>query len=152
MMKTIVADASVLLKAYLRDETDTSSVDAMLQDLAEGRLTIAVPYLLRYEVSNALWAAARQGRISTLDALIAQSEFLKIDLSYYEREDLLIDALTLAQQYDRSVYDSAYLALAQHLGVWCFTGDRRLYNALYPRLSFIRWVGDYNWEEIPEAP
>lgn len=59
MIKTIVADASVLLKAYLRDEADTSKVDAMLQDLVEERLIIAAPYLLRYEVSNALWAAAR---------------------------------------------------------------------------------------------
>ncbi|MCS7191206.1 MAG: type II toxin-antitoxin system VapC family toxin, partial [Fimbriimonadales bacterium] len=59
-------------------------------------------------------------------------------------------ALTLAQQYDRSVYDCAYLALAQQLGVWFFTGDRRLYNALQPHLAFVRWVGDYNWEVLPE--
>lgn len=150
MTKTIVADASVLLKAYLRDEDDTSAVDAMLNDLAEGRLVIAAPYLLRYEVSNALWAAARQGRISHQDALIAQSEFLKIGLAYSESDAMFTDALLLAQQYGRSVYDSAYLALAQQLGVWCFTGDRRLYNALHSHLNFVRWVGDYKWDEIPE--
>mgnify|MGYP000097264825 CR=1 FL=1 len=150
MTKTIVADASVLLKAYLRDEADTSAVDAMLNDLAEGRLAIAAPYLLRYEVSNALWAAARQGRISSQDAIVAQAEFLKIRLAYSESDAMFTDALLLAQQYGRSVYDSAYLALAQQLDVWCFTGDRRLYNALHTHLNFVRWVGDYRWDEIPE--
>ncbi len=148
-VKTVVVDASVALKAYLRDESDVSRVDALLQDLSDGRLKIAAPSLMRYEISNALWAAARQGRITAADALTAQAAFFQIDIEYYEREDLLTDALRLAQQHGRSVYDSAYVALAQRLGVWLFTGDRRLHNALSPHLNCVRWIGDYQYELIP---
>lgn len=147
--KTIVADASAILKTYLRDETDVQSVDAMLDDLWRGRLKIVAPSLLRYEISNALWAAARQGRISIEEALAAQTDFLKINIDYMEPDNLFADALNIAFQHNRSVYDSAYVALAQKMGVWFFTGDRRLYNVLSPRLSLMRWVGDYNYEEIP---
>ncbi|MCX7993118.1 MAG: type II toxin-antitoxin system VapC family toxin [Fimbriimonadales bacterium] len=148
-VKTVVADASVLLKAYLRDESDVSSVDAMLQDLSDGRLRIAAPSLMRYEIANALWAAARQGRIVAADAITALQAFLQIDIDYYESDDILTGALNFAQQYGRSVYDSAYVALAQRLGVWFFTGDRRLHNALSPHLGFLRWIGDYQYESLP---
>lgn len=58
-------------------------------------------------------------------------------------------ALELAHRYQRSYYDSAYLALAQQLGVWCFTGDKRLYNALSRQLDWLRWIGDYRLESLP---
>ncbi|MFN7015970.1 MAG: type II toxin-antitoxin system VapC family toxin [Fimbriimonadales bacterium] len=151
MVKTIVADASVLLKAYLHDEEETAAVDAMPQDLSQDRLSIAVPYLSRYEISNALWAAARQGRISPEDALRAQQEFLQINLQYFASEAVETRALELALRHNRSVYDCSYVALAEQMGVWFFTGDRRLYNALGPHLPFVRWIGDYDWDALPEA-
>ena len=46
-------------------------------------------------------------------------------------------------------YDSAYMALAQAEGVWFFTGDKRLFNAVGQTLSWVKWLGDYQFDAIP---
>ena len=57
----------------------------------------------------------------------------------------------LALQHDRSAYDSAYVALAQYLGVWLFTADRRLFNAVGSALDYVKWIRDDQFEAIPDA-
>jgi predicted nucleic acid-binding protein len=64
MRKTIVIDASVLLKVYLPDEEATASVDNLMRDHQQGRLSLVAPALMRYEVANALRTAAYRRRIS----------------------------------------------------------------------------------------
>jgi hypothetical protein len=55
----------------------------------------------------------------------------------------------LSGQYQRSAYDSAYLALAQWQSVWFVTGDKRLFNAVGYVLSWVKWLGDYQFDTIP---
>jgi predicted nucleic acid-binding protein len=43
---------------------------------------------------------------------------------------LVEEALTLAMQYDRSIYDVLYLVLARREGVSLITADERFVNAL----------------------
>ncbi|GBC91999.1 tRNA(fMet)-specific endonuclease VapC [bacterium HR15] len=147
--KLVVVDASVLLKSCLRDEEAVQQVDELLNDFTVGRLVLAAPFLLKYEVNNALRTAVVRGRIDAENAHAALRLLLQAPLLYYESDELAEQALTLSLRYGRSAYDSTYLALAQQLGVWCFTGDRRLYNALGTQLPWLRWVGDYDWAAIP---
>jgi predicted nucleic acid-binding protein len=51
--------------------------------------------------------------------------------------------LALAQRFDRSAYDAAYLALAEATGQEMITGDERLYRAVERELAWVRWIGDY---------
>jgi len=147
--KLMVVDASVLLKSCLRDEEAVQQADELLNDFTAGRLVLAAPLLLKYEVTNALRTAVTRGRIDPQSAHTALRLLLQTPLLYYESDLLAEQALLLSLQYGRSAYDSTYLALAQQLGVWCFTGDRRLYNALGTQLPWLRWVGDYSWSAIP---
>lgn len=149
--KLIVVDASVLLKTCLRDEEAVQQADELLNDAAAGQLALAAPSLLKYEVSNALRTAVMRGRMSAKDARDALHLILQAPVLYYESDYLAEQSLVLSLQHGRSAYDSVYLALAQQLGVWFFTGDRRLYNALSPQLNWLRWVGDYDWATIPTA-
>ncbi len=146
--KTIVVDASVMLRAFLRDEEDTAQVDRLLDDHAEGRLVVAAPTLMRYEVANALRTAAVRQRISAHDARDALRVLLQAPVDYYDSDALLEEAFDLSLRYGRSAYDSVYLALAQHLRVPLFTGDRKLYNALSDSFAWIRWIGDYHWDNL----
>jgi len=34
-------------------------------------------------------------------------------------------------------------------GVWFFTGDKRLFNAVGQTLSWVKWLGDYHFDVIP---
>jgi predicted nucleic acid-binding protein len=58
-------------------------------------------------------------------------------------------AFQLASQHKRSVYDGAYLALAQSQGIWFYTGERRLFNAVGKALLWVKWIGDYQFDSIP---
>jgi predicted nucleic acid-binding protein len=51
--------------------------------------------------------------------------------------------LPLARQFNFSVYDAAYLALAQATGESLLTGDLRLYNSVHPHLEWVLWIEDY---------
>ena len=55
----------------------------------------------------------------------------------------------LACQYQRSAYDSAYLALAQEQGIWFYTGDGRLFNAVGRQLPWVKWIQQYQLELVP---
>jgi predicted nucleic acid-binding protein len=54
--------------------------------------------------------------------------------------------LPLARQFDRSVYDAAYLALAQETDQTLITGDLRLYQAVHAHLNWVQWIEDYHTE------
>lgn len=149
-MKKIVIDASVALKWVLNDEEHIAEASQILLDVQAGGLEIFAPDLLCYEFSNVLWVAARQARLTPQNTRAAVRFFQQLGIQYQPLDAFWGLALDIAFQYQRTFYDSVYIALAQQLGVWCFTGDRRLYNALHPHLNFVRWIGDYKWDEIPE--
>ena len=146
--KTIVVDASVLLRAFPRDEEETRQVDRLLDDHADGRLVLIAPPLLKYEVANALRTAAVRQRISAFETRDALHVLLQAPVFYYNSDALVEEALNLSLRYERSAYDSVYLALAQHLRVPFFTGDRKLYQAVSGSFQWIRWIGDYDWDTL----
>jgi predicted nucleic acid-binding protein len=145
-----VIDASVALKWILRDEEATLQADALLDDLLAGRLSLFAPTIFDYEITNALKVAVIQERLSASEAELALDKFR---LYLIERVDFLpLQNVTfeLALKYQRSAYDSAYLALASSLKLWFYTGDKRLFNTVSTRLDWVKWIGDYNFEVIPQ--
>ncbi|MFN4032509.1 MAG: type II toxin-antitoxin system VapC family toxin [Fimbriimonadales bacterium] len=151
-MKKIVIDASVALKWVLNDEEHIAEASQTLLDWRTRRLELAAPDLLYYEYCNALWVAVRQSRLSQQDAYAAIEFFGQIGIAYHSAREFWKKSLGFAFGYQRTFYDCVYVALAEQMGVWFFTGDRRLYNALSPHLPFVRWIGDYDWNALPEAP
>jgi len=148
--KRIVIDASTALKWTLRDEEPSSQADALLDDLLAGRLSVLVPTIFDYEITNVLKVATSRKRLSEDEAKMALEKFKFYALERVDFPPLQDQTFQLALKYDRSAYDSAYVALAQYLGVWLFTADRRLFNAVGSALGYVKWIGDYQFEAIPE--
>jgi len=141
-MKDCVLDASVVLKWYLPDEHGSDQAISLLTGMIEGNLNFHSPDLIDYEFINAMWVAGKLGRVSVEDRDNAVKNFLSVDISRVRITKLHEAILKYATEYDRSCYDSAYLALSEIIGVPFITSDKRLYNAVKGKLSSIIWIED----------
>jgi len=147
--KRLVIDASVALKWRLRDEEATSQADVLLEDFLAGKLALRTPTLFDYEIANALRVAVTRQRLSEQEAATALADFAQYTIVRYDFTGIASLTFHLSGQYQRSAYDSAYLALAQLQGVWFFTRDKRLFNAVGHALSWVKWLGNYQFDTIP---
>ena len=148
--KQVVLDASVALKWRLRDEEATAQADSLLEDFLIDKLDLLTPTLFDYEMANALKLAVTMGRLTEAEATTAIADFQQYDIQRYDFHAIQILALRLASQHQRSVYDSAYLALARSKELWLHTGDKRLFNAVGQALPWVKWIGNYQLEFIPD--
>ena len=147
--KHIVLDSSVALKWELRDEEAIFAADQILTDAISRKLDLIVPTLFDYEIANALKIAVTKERINAVRAESALADFRLLPINRVDFSPFQDLAFQLAMQHGRSVYDSAYMALAQKRNNWFFTGDRRLFNAVGQELSWVKWIGDYQFELVP---
>lgn len=142
MPPPIVVDASVVLKWQLNDEEAASQAIALRDDfLLHGRVSLAAPFLLVFELTNGMLTAARQGRLSRDQA----EEGLALLLAAGIRL-VAVDAarvFSLSMRWKLSANDGAYLGLAETLDSEVWTGDRTFYIACRQKGSRVRWIGDY---------
>jgi predicted nucleic acid-binding protein len=125
---SFVLDASVALSWCLPDET-LSPNDHLFAELTAG--PALAPALWPLEVGNALQTAHRRGRL-TADQLSEAIELLAqipVELVTLVPLTVFTQVLPLALAQSLSVYDAAYLAVAQQHQVPLATVDRRLAEA-----------------------
>ena len=127
MTGAFVADASVAI-GWVHPAQATTHTAAMLDAIADGA-TLEVPALWPLEVANALIVLVRRRKISEDEGQTAigwlRSLRLRID---HEAASLAMSHLSeFAATYRRSVYDAAYLELAQRrrLVLGCSDGPLR---------------------------
>lgn len=102
---------------------------AVRNEFLGGRLSLAVPDLLPYEVLNAL----RYARTTSPPDLPAAARFLRqAGLVQHRLQDTVEETLELAADRDLTIYDAAYAGLAKHLGQTLLTADDKLIRALGP--------------------
>ncbi len=137
----MIVDASVVLMAFFPDEVGQAQAQALIRAHTLGSLELRSPDILAHEMTNAVLQATRQQRITlqTAQEILTTFEDLMILLEPISPAKVL----TMAQRFNRSAYDAAYLTLAEKLGIQFITGDRRLYNAVSAQLSWVLWIGDY---------
>jgi predicted nucleic acid-binding protein len=141
-MSRYVVDANVAIKWYLPEVHDEAA-----RRLLENGHTLIVPDLLFSECGNILWKRVRSGQMTKEEAQTVLQSLGSLDLDVSPSWPLVLPALEIACQTDRSVYDSLYLALAIREGTVMATADEKFYNALKttPIASSLLWV-----EDIPE--
>ncbi len=88
------------------------------------------PELLLAEVGNILWKKHRLGELTVDDAGGIMDDLCRMPLQLVQMSPYIENALAIAIQYKRTVYDSIYLALAIHHGSQFVTADTKLVNAL----------------------
>jgi len=105
-------------------------------------LQLLVPDLIQAEIGNVLCKAVRRNRISQAEAENSLRQFTALSIQVVPTSDLLIQALRIAVTFERSFYDSLYVALAMSTKTELITADERLVNALGSRFP-VRWLGAF---------
>ncbi|HLG71041.1 MAG TPA: type II toxin-antitoxin system VapC family toxin [Chloroflexota bacterium] len=130
MAASLVVDASVAIKWYLEEE-DRELARRLIT--GEPERPLIAPDLIVAEIGNILWKRHRQGSLTAADAARlaeAPQDPRRFPLDLVPSTQVLPQALRIAVECDRSVYDSLYIALAVANNTAMITADARLANAL----------------------
>ncbi len=143
-MTTFVVDASVAAKWMLpaKEELLRQEAYRLLDAYGAGEINLLVPDIFWAECGNIVWKAVRQQRFSRVEAELAIGSMLRRSIPTISSASLLSEALPIAFQYGRSLYDCLYVALAVQSDRELITADERLANALAAYLP-VKWLGAY---------
>ena len=138
-MTPLVVDASVAVK-WLLPEVHSPAARRIL---AVGQNLLA-PDLLWAELGNVLWKRCRSGELTREETRDLLRDFRRLSVITVPVRDLVAEAMEIAVQFDRSVYDSLYLALAVTRECRLVTADRAFYSSLKrtPLAASVCWVED----------
>jgi len=125
---SLVIDSSVTLAWVYSDET-TPAVSHVLQLVTSGGAW--VPSLWRLEVANVLEIGARRGRHDSafLDATLSDLALFPVSTDSETEKQAWSATRRLAERHELTVYDAAYLELAQRRRLPLATLDEELREA-----------------------
>lgn len=126
--ESTVLDSSVVLKWFRKDEIWRDSALQMRQIYLDGHMLIYVPDLLIYEIANVLRYKpdlTNQQVQEVLDSLY-DLHIKIVEIS----QEMIKGAIRLAYSYGITVYDAAFMALAESLKVPFVTADEKLSKKL----------------------
>jgi predicted nucleic acid-binding protein len=137
-----VLDASVAAKWYLAKsgETLVDRAKELLERYTKQEIQLIVPDLFWVEMANVFWKAVRVGRFPKTSAETSIDSLVQLDFPTVPSENLFSSAFQIATAYDRTVYDSMYVALAVQSEAQLITADERLVNSLAARFP-VKWLG-----------
>ena len=138
----VVVDASLAVKWLVREE-HTDKALAILSAWHDEDVTPTAPYLLPFEVTNALHRIVLRGHLTVGDAARMISQLLSSRLELHQTAELHARALELATELQQgAVYDAHYLALAEDFGCELWTADQRFHRAA-EGAGNVHWIGDW---------
>lgn len=122
---SVVVDSSIVGCWCFPDETSSVADAAMLEVAAGGAL---VPAVWWFEIRNLLLTGERVGRMDPIGTagFLADLEALPIRTDRAPESDVV---LALARTHRLTIYDAAYLELADRIGAPLATLDRELARA-----------------------
>jgi predicted nucleic acid-binding protein len=125
---SLVLDASLALSWYFEDER-TPAIDAVLDEVVAS--SAVVPPLWRIEVANGLQMAIRRKRIDRdfRDRAIRHLSLLPIMVDSESDSHVWTATLGLSDRFGLTVYDAAYLELAQRRNLPLASVDKALSTA-----------------------
>ena len=136
-MTRLVVDASVAIKWLLPEEHSEAACSLL------GRFDLRAPDLLWAESGNILWKKWRRNELTREEVEQIFPDLRRFPLRMVSSEPLCDLAWDVASRFDRSFYDSLYLALSVSDSCPLVTADLRLYNALREAPDFdLVWIGE----------
>ena len=146
MSNVVVVDAGLALKWVLA-EPDSNTAVILLNKWTDKGISVIAPALFTYEVTNILYRQVVAGKLRYEEAKQGLTDLFSIGvlLKFSLYEDISIQAMEFAHQLKLpATYDAHYLALALDENCECWTADKRLWNIVKGKFSWVRWFSDYH--------
>lgn len=137
-MARIVIDASILLKAYFRDERGHDAAQDLMKLYARGDYDLLAPSLITYEIMNACSVAHRKGRMRLDLAREILNEMLSLEILKKDVDPLGKRIFEISCKFSQSAYDASYVALAEAERCDFITGDEKLYRGISKDFPFLK--------------
>jgi predicted nucleic acid-binding protein len=138
----LVPDANVAAKWFLPAKSEPLADEAftLLNRYVKNEVRFIVPDLFWAEFANVMWKAVRLGRFPKVSAEEALQSLTQRNFPTVPSLKLLDSAFQIATAFERTVYDSLYVALAVYSNAQLITADERLANSLAARFP-VKWLG-----------
>ena len=143
----VVVDACLAFK-WLIWEADTDHAVALLESWESEGVILVAPYLMPFEVANALHKLVNRGELSVEEAVDLIGSLLSSRIQWRQPTGLHERALEIARILGQpAAYDAHYLALADILDCDMWTADRRFHRAASAHFENVRWLGEFSATE-----
>jgi len=143
MVRRIVVDASVVVKWYLDEEWREESI-ILRDDYIEGKVELIAPSIMPFEVLNAIRYSKRQIPMKTLEDIAESLSLYNIKL-YNLIRDYAKKVSRISLEYNITIYDASYIALAIQERTLLYTADKKLINMVDGEiLKYIRHISQYS--------
>ena len=134
-----VLDSSVIVKWFC-DEEDTSIAIKFRDGYTKGDVNIACPDLVLYEIANAL---RFNKKLTEDDVKNSVNSIIDIGIDIIvPTKTVLESAISIAFEYNTTLYDAYFIALAKELGFIFVTSDDNFHKKI-KELEFARLLKDF---------
>ena len=122
-----ILDASVIIKWFVIEE-DSDKAIFLRNEFIRGKSQIVVPDLVLYEITNAL----RYNKNISIDKInMVLEAIFEIEMNIVTPTlSELKTAIFISKEFEVSIYDSTYLALASLLDFQFITADEKFYKKI----------------------
>jgi predicted nucleic acid-binding protein len=131
-----VIDCSSAFK-WVVAETDTPKAIRLLDDFEKGNCELLAPDLFPTEIGNALLMSERRKRIGVGEGAVLFADVLCFSPILHRAVPLLPRAYEIAYQYQATIYDCLYVALAEREQCEFISADDKLVMKLQAAFPFV---------------
>ncbi len=124
-----VVDTSALIRLFVPDGPMPDGFDDFLRGVERGINAAIAPELLVAETANVVNKKRLSGELSENESDRLLADLLSVPIRLFPHRPILLRAFDLAREYQLTVYDTLYLALAEDHGAVIFSADRKLLKA-----------------------
>ena len=129
-----ILDSSVIIKWFCQEE-ETGLALEFREGYTKGDVNIASPDLIIYEIANAL---RYNKTITQKDVKDSVNSLIDLGIDIIVPTKKVVEsAVSIAFEYNITVYDAYFIALAKELGFKFITADENLYNKI-KKLEFVK--------------
>jgi predicted nucleic acid-binding protein len=124
-----VIDTSALIRLFVPDGPLPDGFSEFLRSVERGFNTAIAPEFLLAEVANVINKKRKSKELDENESNRLLTDILSVPIRHFPHQPLIMRAFELARDYNLTVYDTLFLALAEDHGAIIFSADQKMLKA-----------------------